>query len=101
MFSQLRDNRTFGAYQNGVSQYGRNLATGLENFLAGQDTMQDGMKQVFDQWNKPQSAALSTASRIMTVMFTDIVGSTERASEIGDLRWRELRGNWQNLMRFY
>ncbi|MGH7557224.1 MAG: amidohydrolase family protein [Gemmatimonadota bacterium] len=27
---------------------------------------------------------------IATVLFTDIVGSTERASELGDRRWREI-----------
>ncbi len=27
---------------------------------------------------------------LATVMFTDIVGSTERAGEVGDARWREL-----------
>ena len=27
---------------------------------------------------------------LATVLFTDIVGSTHRASELGDLRWREL-----------
>jgi class 3 adenylate cyclase len=27
---------------------------------------------------------------LATVLFTDIVGSTERASELGDLRWKEL-----------
>jgi len=36
---------------------------------------------------------------LATVMFTDIVGSTQRASEIGDSRWRELRDNWYALMR--
>jgi pimeloyl-ACP methyl ester carboxylesterase len=29
-------------------------------------------------------------SRVSTVMFTDIVGSTERASELGDRQWRDL-----------
>jgi class 3 adenylate cyclase len=28
--------------------------------------------------------------RLVTLLFTDIVGSTERTSEIGDARWREL-----------
>jgi hypothetical protein len=28
---------------------------------------------------------------LATVLFTDIVGSTEKAAELGDLRWRELR----------
>jgi class 3 adenylate cyclase len=36
---------------------------------------------------------------LATVMFTDIVGSTQRAAELGDARWRELRGNWCALMR--
>jgi class 3 adenylate cyclase len=36
---------------------------------------------------------------VATVMFTDIVGSTQRAAELGDARWRELRGNWHTLMR--
>jgi pimeloyl-ACP methyl ester carboxylesterase/class 3 adenylate cyclase len=36
---------------------------------------------------------------LTTVMFTDIVGSTERAAEVGDARWRELLGRHDELMR--
>jgi class 3 adenylate cyclase/pimeloyl-ACP methyl ester carboxylesterase len=36
---------------------------------------------------------------LATVMFTDIVGSTERASELGDRRWRELLDEHENLTR--
>jgi pimeloyl-ACP methyl ester carboxylesterase len=36
---------------------------------------------------------------LATVMFTDIVGSTERASEIGDRRWRELLDEHEWLTR--
>jgi class 3 adenylate cyclase len=36
---------------------------------------------------------------LATVMFTDIVGSTQGAAEIGDSRWRELRDSWYSLMR--
>ena len=36
---------------------------------------------------------------LATVMFTDIVGSTQRAAEVGDGRWRELRGTWHTMMR--
>jgi class 3 adenylate cyclase len=36
---------------------------------------------------------------LATVMFTDIVGSTERASEIGDRRWRELLDEHERLTR--
>ena len=36
---------------------------------------------------------------LATVLFTDIVGSTERASELGDSRWRELLGRHDELAR--
>jgi pimeloyl-ACP methyl ester carboxylesterase len=36
---------------------------------------------------------------LATVMFTDIVGSTERAAALGDARWRELLSRHDELMR--
>jgi pimeloyl-ACP methyl ester carboxylesterase/class 3 adenylate cyclase len=36
---------------------------------------------------------------LTTVMFTDIVGSTERAAALGDARWRELLSRHDELMR--
>ncbi len=36
---------------------------------------------------------------LATVMFTDIVRSTERAAEMGDLRWRELLNDYYAVMR--
>lgn len=36
---------------------------------------------------------------LATVMFIDIVGSTERAVELGDRRWRELLDAWYSLVR--
>ena len=36
---------------------------------------------------------------LATVMFTDIVGSTERAAEVGDARWRELLAAHQAAVR--
>jgi pimeloyl-ACP methyl ester carboxylesterase/class 3 adenylate cyclase len=36
---------------------------------------------------------------LTTVMFTDIVGSTERAAALGDARWRELLTRHDELMR--
>jgi class 3 adenylate cyclase len=35
---------------------------------------------------------------LATVMFTDIVGSTERAAELGDARWRELLASHQRVI---
>ncbi len=36
---------------------------------------------------------------LATVMFTDIVGSTERATELGDERWRELLTSHHSVLR--
>jgi class 3 adenylate cyclase len=36
---------------------------------------------------------------LATVMFTDIVRSTERAAEMGDARWRELLGSYYGVLR--
>jgi serine/threonine-protein kinase len=36
---------------------------------------------------------------LVTVLFTDIVGSTERAAELGDARWRELLRRHHELVR--
>jgi pimeloyl-ACP methyl ester carboxylesterase len=36
---------------------------------------------------------------LATVLFTDIVGSTERAAELGDRRWRELLGAHETAVR--
>jgi class 3 adenylate cyclase len=37
--------------------------------------------------------------RLLTVLFTDIVGSTERAAELGDSRWRTLLERHDELVR--
>jgi adenylate cyclase len=71
---------------------------GMENFLAGQDTLQDGMKQVFEAWNKPQSAA-PASSRIMTVMFTDMVGSTDLTQAQGDAAAQTLVRRHNSIVR--
>jgi class 3 adenylate cyclase/DNA-binding beta-propeller fold protein YncE len=36
---------------------------------------------------------------LATILFTDIVGSTERAVELGDRRWRQLLGAYHGLVR--
>ena len=48
----------------------------------------------------PAFPAGSAADRILaTVMFSDIVASTERAAEIGDRRWRDLLDRHDELVR--
>ena len=51
-----------------------------------------------DVWET--AAAAQERERVLaTVMFTDIVGSTETAAEIGDARWRELLERHHALIR--
>jgi class 3 adenylate cyclase len=40
-----------------------------------------------------------TDRALLTVLFTDIVGSTERAGELGDRRWRDLLDSHRMVMR--
>ena len=40
------------------------------------------------------------AERVLTtIVFTDIVGSTQRAAELGDLRWHDLLDNHESIVR--
>jgi len=50
----------------------RGLAAGIEEFVTG------------------AASVVDTDRLLAAVLFTDIVGSTERAAELGDLRWREV-----------
>ena len=50
--------------------------------------------------SSPASAAVSDAERVLTtIVFTDIVGSTQRAAILGDDRWRDLLDNHDSLVR--
>ena len=64
-------------------------------FIAGdQDAMIDKIEELVT--GRP---AVEASDRILaTVLFTDIVGSTERAAELGDRDWRELLGQHERLV---
>jgi class 3 adenylate cyclase len=64
-------------------------------FFGDQDALLDEVEQ-FLTGTRP----VREPDRVLaTVMFTDIVGSTERAAELGDQRWRELLGSHEALVR--
>jgi class 3 adenylate cyclase len=61
---------------------------GVDHLICAGDA--DSMLDEIEQF-LTGSLATRAADRILaTVLFTDIVGSTERASELGDRRWRDL-----------
>ncbi|HEY1722707.1 MAG TPA: adenylate/guanylate cyclase domain-containing protein [Magnetospirillaceae bacterium] len=63
----------------GMVQAGRVAA---ESFIENPAMPLPPMKALFDAWGKPQSA--EAAPRIMAVMFTDMVGSTDMTQVKGD-----------------
>ncbi|MGI8726592.1 MAG: adenylate/guanylate cyclase domain-containing protein [Solirubrobacterales bacterium] len=63
--------------------------------LPGRDVISigDGVEELCDAIEEfvCEHAPMRAAERALsTVLFTDVVGSTERAAELGDKRWREL-----------
>jgi class 3 adenylate cyclase len=64
-------------------------------FIAGdQDAMIDAIEEFVT--GRP---AVATPDRVLaTILFVDIVSSTERAADLGDRRWRELLGQHQRLV---
>jgi len=72
--------------------------------LPGSDHLaySEGIDDVVDEIEEFITGARSgrDAERILaTLLFTDIVGSTSKAAEIGDLRWRELLDEHHKLVR--
>jgi class 3 adenylate cyclase len=60
---------------------GRNA---MDSFLVGQDGLTDHIGPLFDLWNRPQVQSAPASSRVTTVMFTDMVGSTDMTQAQGD-----------------
>jgi class 3 adenylate cyclase len=44
-----------------------------------------------------QPPARSTQRVLATILFADIVGSTEKAAEVGDARWRQILDEWDEV----
>ena len=64
-------------------------------FIAGD---QDAMMDEVEEFVTGRPAAASRDRMLATVLFTDIVRSTERAAELGDRRWRELLAQHDRLV---
>ncbi len=73
--------------------------------LAGRDSISfgDGMdawiEAVLDFCGSTHASARRSERTLATVLFTDIVGSTSRAAELGDRRWRETLEQHDRLTR--
>ena len=66
----------------------------------------DSLGEFFSTWSRRCEEFLFGATRdvradraLLTVLFTDIVGSTEQAALLGDARWREVLGSHERMLR--
>jgi len=87
---------------------GRFLATGIEGArfveLPGADhlhwfTNGDAVADETQAFLTGSRSALAGGRRLATVLFTDIVGSTEQARHLGDACWRDLLEDHDRLVR--
>jgi class 3 adenylate cyclase/alpha-beta hydrolase superfamily lysophospholipase len=70
--------------------------------VAGLDTMfflAPGVDDEIERFVKSAWGAVEPETVLSTVLFTDIVGSTRRAAELGDRRWAELVASHHALVR--
>src|SRR5713101_3665480 len=71
---------------------------GTDHLVLDRET-QDIIADQIEEFITGERRRLESDRVVATVMFTDIVGSTQRAAVVGDGRWRELRSNWHAVMR--
>jgi class 3 adenylate cyclase/pimeloyl-ACP methyl ester carboxylesterase len=73
---------------------------GHVSLSAGGTQIQDEIKRFLtDVWQTGGWEDADTDRMLATVLFTDIVGSTAKAIELGDRRWRDLLGRHHTLVR--
>jgi class 3 adenylate cyclase/DNA-binding CsgD family transcriptional regulator len=81
----------------------RGISGAREVELAGADHLwlagdQDAMIGEIEEFVTGRPAAAVSDRVLATVLFNDIVGSTQRAAELGDSVWRELLGRYQRVI---
>jgi class 3 adenylate cyclase len=88
--------------------HGRYLAENIPEAryveLPGEDHLaiagdQDALLDEIEEFLVGTRGAREAERALSTVLFTDIVGSTERARDLGDRRWRELLASHDELVR--
>jgi len=71
---------------------------GTDHMVLDQET-QDVIADEIEEFITGTRRRLEPDRVLATVMFTDIVRSTERAAELGDARWRELLSSYYAVLR--
>ncbi len=71
---------------------------GTDHMVLDQET-QDVIADEIEEFITGTRRQLEPDRVLATIMFTDIVSSTQRAVELGDARWRELLSNYYAVLR--
>jgi len=71
---------------------------GIDHHVLDQETM-DNLADEIEEFITGAHHRPETDRVLATVMFTDVVRSTERVAALGDRRWRELLGNYRAVVR--
>jgi class 3 adenylate cyclase len=71
---------------------------GTDHMVLDQET-QDVIADEIEEFITGSRRHLEPVRVLATIMFTDIVSSTQRVAEVGDARWRELLVNFYALLR--
>ena len=70
---------------------------GTDHLITDQET-EDVIADEIEEFITGTHRRLEPDRVLATVMFTDIVGSTERAAQVGDQRWRELLSGFYSIV---
>ena len=92
-------NRVLGGinYHSFMNDFGPSSVDGWLATIVGAEL---GVKSTHAEETKPPKGIATDHGRLLlTVLFTDIVGSTERAAKLGDRRWRDLLERHHALVR--
>jgi class 3 adenylate cyclase len=92
-------NRVLGGinYHSFMNDFGPSSVDGWLATIVGAEL---GVESTHAEETKPPKGIATDHGRLLlTVLFTDIVGSTERAAKLGDRRWRDLLERHHALVR--
>jgi class 3 adenylate cyclase len=96
---QERFNVTIGGitYHTLMNDFG---PSSIDGWLAKLIGIELGVESIDYEVAKPSNrSGRPDGRKLLTVLFTDIVGSTQKAVEMGDRRWRELLENHHRIVR--
>ena len=72
----------------------------IDGWLAGLIGTELGIESADSRQRKPSNvSAIADGRQLLTILFTDIVGSTEKAVEYGDTKWRNFLDRHHTLVR--